>query len=76
MNTYLLPVADGEDVWIERISAKSIEDAESKFMMSLIEAYQDRTLIQIPDDDWDKFLEVMLSEFNITVGDIYDIEEF
>ena len=76
MNTYLLPIADGEDVWIERISAKSIEDAESKFMMSLIEAYQDRTLIQIPDDDWDKFLEVMLSEFNITVGDIYDIEEF
>ena len=76
MNTYLLPIADGEDVWIERISAKSIEDAESKFMMSLIEAYQDKTLIQIPDDDWDKFLEVMLSEFNITVGDIYDIEEF
>lgn len=76
MNTYLLPITDGEDIWIERISAKSIEDAESKFMMSLIEAYQDRTLIQIPDDDWDKFLEVMLSEFNITVGDIYDIEEF
>ena len=39
------------------------------------EAYQDKTLIQIPDDDWDKFLEVILSEFNITVGDIYDIEE-
>lgn len=76
MNTYLLPITDGEDIWIERISAKSIEDAESKFMMSLIEAYQDRTLIQIPDDDWDKFLEVMLSEFNIIVGDIYDIEEF
>lgn len=76
MNTYLLPITDGEDIWIERISAKSIKDAESKFMMSLIEAYQDRTLTQIPDDDWDKFLEVMLSEFNITVGDIYDIEEF
>ena len=76
MNKYLLPITDGGDVWIEHVSAKSMEDAKSKFMMSLIETYQDETLMQIPDDDWDKFLEVMLAEFDITIGDIYDIEEF
>ena len=76
MNKYLLPVAEHCDVWIESVSARSMEDAENKFMMSLIETYQDKTLKQIPDDSWDKFLDFMLNEFDVIIGDIYDIEEF
>lgn len=71
MNTYLLPISDGKDCWIEKILATSITNAESK-------------LVSLFADDYD-FIDYgdtlheaieSLNDHGFTVGELYDLEEF
>lgn len=71
MNTYLLPISDGEDCWIERVVAKGITEAEEKFVKSLADCYDFL-------DYGDNFtsMRATMANNNFIVGEIYDIEEF
>lgn len=73
MNTYLLPICcDGDNI-IHKVVAKNYKAAEDKCITFLKEYY-------IMDDEVDPedFSELrgMLFEANVTVGDIYSLDEF
>lgn len=71
MNTYLLPVSDGDDCWIEKTLAKGVLEAEDKFINKLAEVYE---FI----DYGDTFDSVKATAYDngLIIGEIYDIEEF
>lgn len=70
MTTYLLPCHSPEDgCWIEKVRANSYLDAKEKFVKALAED------CNLDAYEWESLL-VGLDELDITVGDIYDIEEF
>ena len=72
MNTYLLPYFVDGDVLIERVKAKDYNNAKEKFM----EFFDDEFMLYDREIyDWDSMLNWM-SDNDIFVGDIYDLEEF
>ena len=70
MNTYLVPVFDGEDIWIERIDANSIKDAENRFIDDYI---TDDDEIPADFEDFKKKLE---ENEEWKIGNFYEIDEF
>lgn len=71
MSTYLLPISDGNDAWIEHVSAKSYTEAETKFVKSLAEDYDCVDFGGSLDD-----ATAALTEMGYSVGEIYDVDEF
>ena len=71
MNTYLLPVSDGSDCWIERVMARGVVEAEDKFVKDLADAYD---FIDYGDDF--NSMKAVMTDNGFVVGEIYDIEEF
>lgn len=66
-NVYLLPVCDSDGCYISCTHALSMTDAEEKFIDELVETYDiDEDINHLSD----------FSKYRITVGDIYDKEEF
>lgn len=72
MNTYLIPICDGEEIYILTINAHDMESAEEKLMQELCDTYRDL------DDsilDYQNFLDDA-AEKGIMIGDFYDKETF
>lgn len=71
ISTYLLPVCDGKDIWIDKVFANNLKSAEDKFIDDWMES------TQLDDiSDWDELKERLLDKMGIIIGDIYDSEEF
>lgn len=72
MTTYLLPCYDKEnECWIEHVRARDFSDAQSKFITLFTEDYE----LDYPSD-WDDLVAILKSQAEVSIGDIYDIEEF
>lgn len=69
MNTYILPYSNEESVWVEKVKAKSYNEAKNKFMNKAINDWD----IDVPTD-WDDFKSI-LAENDVKIGNIIDIEE-
>lgn len=72
MTTYLLPCYGDGHCWIEKTRARNFSDAKQKFINFFIEDYQD---IDVPSD-WEDLVNILNTQLDIVIGDIYDIEEF
>lgn len=70
MNKYIVPINDSDGIYIESVSARSLSEAENKFMDIICETYD-----YDPIDDWTDFVNKLWVD-NITIGEIRDIEEF
>lgn len=70
MNKYIVPISDAAENYIESVSARSISEAEDKFMDIICEDYE-----REPEDNWTDFVAKAWTE-GITIGEIKDIEEF
>lgn len=66
-----MPVCDGETAWIEKVTARSFTEAESKFVQSMADVYECVDLGGTLED-----ARIALVSDNVTLGEIYDIEEF
>ena len=72
MNTYLLPICDGGDnVWIDKVQAKSITEASEKFVKRLADDYDCVDYGGTLDEAY-----AALLPHNVIIGDIYDIDDF
>ena len=69
MSKYLLAIFDGY-VGIRSISARSLEDAENRFMRQISTEYD----LDVPTD-WESFCEDA-SNHEIYIGEVTSIEEF
>lgn len=69
MNTYIISYSDSDSVWIEKVRARSYNDAKNKFMEKSINSWD----IDIPTD-WEDYKKI-LKEEGILIGKIYDVEE-
>jgi hypothetical protein len=69
MNTYILPYSNGKKVWLEKVRAKSFNEAKNRFMQKAINDWD----IDVPSD-WDDFVEI-LKTGEVIIGKIIDIEE-
>lgn len=69
MNTYILPYANGTQVWIEKVRAKSINEAQNRFIQKAINDWD----IDVPTD-WQDFKSI-LKENEVVIGKIIDIDE-
>lgn len=69
MNKYIIPFIERKKIKLDTVSARSRQECEEKFMLRISE-YLDVD----PWDDWDTFKDDV-KRFNITVDEIYDIEE-
>lgn len=70
MNKYIVPINDSDGVYIESVNARSISEAEDKFMEIISEMYNCN-----PEIDWYNFINKLWAD-DITIGEIKDIEEF
>lgn len=70
INTYIVPVSNGNNVWIETVKAKDYNDSLEKF----IEYFSRKFEIEDYFDDWEDFQDE-LSYKNIIFGEVKDIEE-
>lgn len=69
MNTYILPYSDGQEVWIEKVRARSLNEAKDKFMERSINDWD----IDVPID-WKDYKRILATD-DIIIGKIYDTEE-
>lgn len=72
MNTYIIPIFDYDSVkvWNEVVKARSFEDAKNKVINIITTEYD----LDFPED-WEDFKEI-LSNNNIEIGKLQDVEEF
>lgn len=68
---YLVPICDGENVYIKSIDAKNREQAEDLFIKQWTEEIED---LDYPADIED--LKQSLEDYDITFGDFYEINDF
>lgn len=69
MNKYLIPVSLDDDIWIESIMARSLEDAKSKIITRFSEDYDLDYCNSYKD-----FVENALEMRNLLIGNPEDIE--
>ena len=74
MNKYIIPICDIEvdSVWTEVILAKSLSDCRDKLMDIILENY---TTINDNFQNYEEFVSILDSKYDIIIGDIRDIEE-
>lgn len=70
MNTYLIPVFNGEDIYIDHIIARNISEAKKRFMDDYLDDNDDVMA------DWDEFLSYMTDKYNYAIGAFYELSEF
>lgn len=68
MNTYVIPMCNGESAWIEKVVARSLSEARDK----VIDTYVNMWDMEYPKD-WKEFDE-MLEADNVIIGDLVDID--
>lgn len=73
MNIYLLPICDLDTGYcrIQKVNARGITDAREKFVKYLADTYDKIDYANTFDE-----VANILSENEVEIGDIYDIEEF
>lgn len=69
MNKYLIPIDDGDDLYIESVSANDYTQAQDKLIEYFCENFD------IEATNWNELLDQLVDR-NIYLGNIYDIEEF
>lgn len=69
MNTYILPYANEDKAWIEKVRAKSFNEAKNRFMQKAVNDWD----IDVPSD-WNDFIDILKAE-GCVIGKILDIEE-
>lgn len=72
MTTYILPCYSDNYCWIEKVRARNFSDAQQKFINMFAEDCED---IDMPSS-WDDLIEILSTQADTVIGDIYDIEEF
>lgn len=72
MTTYILACFKYNKCWIEKVRARNFSDAEEKFINMFITDYSD---IDIPSD-FNELKDILKTQADITIGDVYDIDEF
>lgn len=70
MNTYLIPVNNSEEIYIDYVKARSIEDAEQRIMDNYLDEDDD-----VPAD-WNDFIIYMDNKYDYMFGDFYELSEF
>lgn len=70
MNTYLIPVNNSEEIYIDYVKARSIEDAEQRIMDNYLDEDDD-----VPAD-WNDFIIYMDNKYDYIFGDFYELSEF
>lgn len=72
MNTYLIPIADTDnsEIWIEKIIANNITEAEDKFVQHIKENNE-----WIESDNIDDLVQECYVN-SLIIRNFYDIEEF
>ena len=70
MSKYLIPVLEKDDLYISSTSARSMEEAETRFMNKFTREWD----LDVPAD-WDDFCEIA-AKSDYYVGMISSIEEF
>lgn len=69
MNTYIISYANDQSVWIDKVRARSYNDAKNKFMEKSVNSWD----IDVPAD-WEDYKQILRDE-GILIGKIYDVEE-
>lgn len=70
MNTYLIPVNNSEEIYIDYVKARSIEDAEQRIIDNYLDEDDD-----VPAD-WNDFIIYMDNKYDYVFGDFYELSEF
>lgn len=68
MNTYVVPFSASDSVWVEKITARSLQEAKDK----IIETYVNLWDLDYPGD-WSEFVDI-IEAANAQVGDVIDID--
>lgn len=68
MNTYVVPFGTSDSVWIEKVTARSLQEAKDK----IIETYVNLWDLDYPGD-WNEFVDIV-EAVNAQVGDVIDID--
>lgn len=68
MNTYVVPFGTSDSVWIEKVTARSLQEAKDK----IIETYVNLWDLDYPGD-WNEFVDIVEAA-NAQVGDVIDID--
>lgn len=68
MNTYVVPFSTSDGVWVEKITARSLQEAKDK----IIETYVNLWDLDYPGD-WNEFVDIVEAA-NAQVGDVIDID--
>lgn len=69
MNTYLIPIYDGEDTYIDSVKARNLEQAKDRIIDSYLDEDDD-----VPAD-WDDFISIMADK-GYGIGNFYELSEF
>lgn len=73
MTTFLLPCySKSGGCWIEKVKAKDFTQAKQRFINLFVEDCQD---IDIPSD-WSDLVNILETQVDIHIGDIYLVDEF
>jgi hypothetical protein len=74
MNKYIVPICDIQNgsVWIEVILSKSLSDCHDKLIDNILENYSS---INDNFQNYEEFVGILDSKYDIIIGDIRDIEE-
>ena len=68
MNTYVVPFGASDSVWIEKVTARSLQEAKDK----IIETYVNLWDLDYPGD-WNEFVDIVEAA-KAQVGDVIDID--
>lgn len=70
MNKYIIPVCDliSAEICIDKYSARSISDCQDKIMRKYSDMYDEDFT------DYREFLDIMDKKYNLSIGEIIDIE--
>lgn len=68
MNTYVVPFSTSDSAWVEKITARSLQEAKDK----IIETYVNLWDLDYPGD-WSEFVDI-IEAANAQVGDVIDID--
>ena len=70
MNKYIIPVSDlvSADIYINKYLARTISDCQDKIMREFSEAYDEDFA------DYHEFIKIMDKKYNISIGEITDVE--
>ena len=68
MNTYVVSFSTSDSVWVEKITARSLQEAKDK----IIETYVNLWDLDYPGD-WSEFVDI-IEAANAQVGDVIDID--